>query len=330
MNSDTALHHSRPGRQGFTVPVRRFVSCVTRVLQSLWLVATLTWSLALNAQQNSDQGVLIMAHGGTPEWNQGVLDTIASLHTEHTVEVAFGMADALSIQDAVSRLEARGARSIAVVRLFISGESWYDRTAQILGLQEGAPVRPATADHTNHVGHGAAGAMPHRMEFWRIDTQSRFALSQPGLAEAPQMSEVLVSRAQSLSQNPAGEDVLILAHGPDTDAENARWLAFIDARAQSVRDALPFPRVQVATLREDWQDKRVEAERQIRAFVAQTSAEGRTALVIPYRVHGFGPYAEVLEGLDYRADATGLIPHPGVTQWIEEQIAVLRAQLQDG
>ena len=317
-------------------------------MQSLWLVATLTWSLAIDAQQVDDTGVLIMAHGGTAEWNRGVLDTLAPLHTQHTLEVAFGMADAVSIQEAVARLEARGARRIAVVRLFISGESWYERTAQILGLQEGAPARTATmTDHSQHVavaaadlhathgatdphaGHGAAATMPHRMEFWRIDSQSRFALSQSGLAEALQMSEVLVTRARSLSQNPAMEDVLILAHGPDTEEENARWLAFIDARAQAVRDTLPFARVQVATLREDWKDKRAEAEQQIRTFVTESSANGRTALVIPYRVQGFGPYAEVLQGLDYRADHTGLIPHPGVTQWVAEQIALLHAQLQE-
>lgn len=300
-----------------------------RLLQSVWLVLTLTWSLALQAETDKDMGVLIMAHGGTPEWNAAVLDTVAALALEHPLEVAFGMADAVSLQAAVARLEARGIRRIAVVRLFVSGESWYERTAQILGLQPGAPEREATPpEHSHHAGH--AGGMPgHSMEFWKISTQSRFVLSQPGLAEAEQMSEVLLTRAQALSQNPRQEDVLILAHGPDSDAENARWLAFIDARADSLRAAHPFARVQVATLREDWQDKRAEAEQQIREFVAQASAAGRTALVIPYRVQGFGPYADVLDGLDYRADHTGLIPHPAVTRWIAEQITLLQAQLRD-
>ena len=45
-------------------------------------------------------GVLVMAHGGGPEWNQSVLDAVAPLGERHPVEVAFGMADACSIREA--------------------------------------------------------------------------------------------------------------------------------------------------------------------------------------------------------------------------------------
>lgn len=50
------------------------------------------------------------------------------------------MADAASLQEAVGKLEVRGAKRIGVVRLFVSGESWYERTRQSLGL--GAPHVP--------------------------------------------------------------------------------------------------------------------------------------------------------------------------------------------
>lgn len=52
------------------------------------------------------------------------------------------------------------------------------------------------------------------------------------------------------------------------------------------------------------------------------SQNGR-AIVIPFRVQGFGPYAEVLKGLDYASDGRGLVPDTGVTEWIEHQIAML-------
>lgn len=298
---------------------------------SAWL-ALPTFALAQTTEQHL--GVLIMAHGGIEDWEKGVLDTVAPLQQDYAMEVAFGMADAVSIQEAVTRLEARGVNQIAVVRLFISGESWYERTAQILGMQEGAPAREPMAQH----GHGAHGQdenaqamamMGHSMEFWKVDSQARFALSKPGLAEAPQIAEVLLTRASELSQNPEQEDVLILAHGPEDDAENARWLAQIDERANNIRTHMNFRHVQVATLREDWEDKRVEAEAFVRAYVENANNTGAKALVIPYRVHGFGPYAQVLEGLEYTANERGLIPHPGVTAWIIEQIAVLKAELQE-
>lgn len=263
-------------------------------------------------------GVLVMAHGGSPEWNRGVLESLAPLRNRYDIEVAFGMADAASIQAAVEKLEARGARRIGVVRLFVSGESWFDRTAQILGIQSGAPPRP-------HHAHDAAGHEGHGMEFWRVDSDATFAMTTEGLADAAVMGPVLADRARALSRDPAHEDVLILAHGPGDDAENARWLAAIDARADYVRAALPFRRVEVATLREDWPEKRKAAEDRIRAYVARAAQEGGRAIVIPYRVHGFGPYAKVLEGLDYASDGKGLLPHPNVTAWIEDQIRLLEA-----
>ena len=272
---------------------------------------------AAQTEQRNDLGVLVMAHGGGKQWNKEVLAAIEPLKAEHNIEVAFGMADAMSLQQGVERLEARGARRIGVVRLFISGESFLDRTEQILGLAPGAPQRAAAkAEHEGHEGHS--------MEFWRIDTQSSFAVSKQGLVEAPEMSNVLVERARTLSKDPQREDVLILAHGPGDDAENERWLAHLDARAEGVRRALPFRTVRVATLREDWPEKRKDAEQRIRNYVEQASQNGR-AIVIPFRVQGFGPYAEVLKGLDYASDGRGLVPDAGVTQWIEHQIAMLES-----
>lgn len=277
-----------------------------------------------SGQRNANFGVLVMAHGGGPQWNKDVLAAVEPLQGDYNIEVAFGMADAASMQEGVRQLEARGARHIGVVRLFISGESFKERTEQILGLIPGAPAKPA-ANTDAHAGHGA-GHGGHSMEFWRVDTRASFAVSGQGLVEAPEMGEVLATRAKALSKNPAQEDVLILAHGPGDDAENERWLKQLDARAEVVRKAQPFHAVQVETLREDWPDKRVAAEKRIRAFIERSAQEGRRAVVIPFRVQGFGPYAKVLEGLDYVSDGQGLIPHPSVTEWIEHQAETLRSE----
>jgi hypothetical protein len=290
-------------------------------------------------------GVIVMAHGGTPEWNAAVEQTVAPLRSKYQIEVAFGMADAASLQEAVRKLEARHVHRIGVVRLFISGESWYERTEQIFGLRGGAPPAPnAKVDHSAHAGHGghdphaghaAAGApIPphpaghggHSMEFYRVEAHSTFLLSKDGLADEPSMGRILAERAQTLSKDPAREDVLILAHGPGDDGENARWIEKIDQRAAAIRMAAPFRRVQVETLREDWPDKRVDAEKRIREFVARANAEGGKAIVLPFRVQGFGPYANVLEGLNYVSDGQGLIPHAEVGAWIERQIAALAAR----
>jgi sirohydrochlorin ferrochelatase len=267
-----------------------------------------------------DFGILVMAHGGNAAWNAEVEAMLAPLGRELRLETAFGMADPVRLQAAVQRLEARGARRIGIVRLFISGDSFKERTEQILGLRPGAGPRPAPTDAA-HAGHAG-----HDMSLWRIETASRFALSADGLADAPEVGAVLADRVRALSRNPATESVLIIAHGPEDDAENARWIAQISQRAEAVRAAGAFRRVEVQTLREDWPEKRADSEARIRAFVTAAAADNGQAIVIPYRVAGFGPYARVLEGLTYQADRRGLLPSEEVASWVRRQAAALRTQ----
>jgi sirohydrochlorin cobaltochelatase len=262
----------------------------------------------------------VMAHGGSPEWNRAVEETVAPLRDRYEIEVAFGMADAASLQEAVRKLDARDVRRIGVVRMFVSGESWLERTEQIFGLRPGAPRpgehhEPAVSQHAHH-----------SMAFFRVASRASFELSRDGLADEPAMGQILADRARTLSVDPAREDILVLAHGPGDDVENERWLAKLDARAAAIRELAPFRRVQVETLREDWPEKRAAVEQRIRAFVARATEEGGTAIVIPFRVQGFGPYAKVLEGLQYRSDGQGLLPHAEVAAWIERQIRALESR----
>ena len=85
--------------------------------------------------------------------------------------------------------------------------------------------------------------------------------------------------------------------------------------AESIREAAPFRAVEVVTLREDWEEERALAEAKIRDIMTRGSETG-TVIVIPFRVAGFGPYADVLDGFEYSADGTGLLPHDGMADWI--------------
>jgi sirohydrochlorin ferrochelatase len=290
-----------------------------RVSLLLFGSASLSVAQTQATKDRDDFGVLVMAHGGSEEWNTAVLEAVAPLAEDYRLEVAFGMADAASLQDSISRLEVRGVKRIGVVRLFISGDSWYERTQQILGLLEGAPDQPVAQDHDHR------STDDHTMEFWRVETDASFAVSREGLADAEEAGAILADRARRLSVDPQHEDVLILAHGPEDDVENERWLASIDAHADAVRKSLPFRRVRVDSLREDWPEKRAAAERRIREFVQTSLDEGGKTVVIPFRVQGFGPYAEVLDGLDYIADGEGLLPHEAVTAWIRLQAESLHS-----
>ena len=260
-------------------------------------------------------GLLLMAHGGTEEWNEAVLQATAEVTSKYPVEVAFGMADAGSLERSVRRLEKLGVKDVGVVRMFVSGESWYERTQQILGTVEGAPQKDASEKPTSTF-------MP--MGFWKIETDINFYISEDGLADATEMDEVIVSRIIRLSQDPAREVAIIIAHGTGSDEEDSRWVEKITQRTVTAKSTLGLHEIKVFTLREDWFAKRGEAESNIRSYLEEASRVGLKPVVIPFRVHGFGPYTRVLEGLDYRADELGLLPHQNVNLWVANQAELLR------
>ncbi len=264
-----------------------------------------------------DFGVLVMAHGGSETWDAAILEAVGTMDGDYPVEVAFGMAAAESLQEATTRLEEQGVKEIGVVRLFVSGESWLERTRQILGMEPGAPRREDAPAPSGHHHHDFAAT------FWRVESSATFAMSLEGLSEADEMSRVLVDRVRGLSDDTSRESVLILAHGPGDDGENERWIANMKALAAPL-ETMGFRAVEVQTLREDWTGKREQAEREIRGFVEAAGTDDGRCLVVPFRVFGFGPYAEVLEGLDYVSDGLGLLPHEAVSAWMERQAESLR------
>ena len=265
-------------------------------------------------------GVMVMAHGGSDEWNAHLVEAVEPLRARYPVEVALGMADAGSMEAAVRRLESQGVRHVGVVRVFVSGESWYERTLQIFGVQDGAPSRAVQEES-----HAETVHMHMPMGFWKVDTDLAFHLSIEGLADAVEMDEVVTTRIRALSSDPENEVVAVIAHGPGDDAENQRWIEKIAQRTRNANEQLGLRDIRVFSLREDWPESRAAAEREIRNYIAQANSQGLTSIVIPFRVQGFGPYERVLSELDYRADGLGLLPHPNVGLWIARQANLMEA-----
>jgi hypothetical protein len=88
-------------------------------------------------------------------------------------------------------------------------------------------------------------------------------------------------------------------------------------RSKRIHELGIFREIRCETLREDWPEKRVEAEQRIRQFVTEGRNNNGQVIVIPFRVAGFGPYREVLDGLQYVSEGRGFCPHLNMTQWIE-------------
>jgi hypothetical protein len=272
-----------------------------------------------------------MAHGGSAEWNATVEAAVAPLRRRYPVAVAFGMADPRTLDQALDSLAARGVERVAVVRLFLDGRSFLHQTEYLLGLRPDPPAEVLLhGDHGTHgTGHGGEHHSASAAALAPLEHGMTIALSPDGLMQATEVAGILAARARALSDDSARESVLVLAHGTGDDVEDARWIAAIEPLSGPLR-GLGFHSVRVETLREDWPERRAEAERRIRAFVEAETGEGRTVLVVPFRLAGFGPYHAVLDGLPYRADEMGLLPHEAVTAWIERQYLALAPLLVEG
>ena len=248
-------------------------------------------------------GLLLMAHGGGGEWNDRVQAAIADLRGHLPVTVAFGMANPHTLQSSLDSLRDRGVGTVAVVRLFVSGASFLHPAEYLFGLRSDPPAR-AMIGHRMVDGH----------ELAPLRTDARILLDRNGMVGSDEAARILLARAKASSSAPAETGALLIAHGMGDEGENKDLLAAMEETASVLRQD-GFAEVGIATLREDWAVARTRAEQEIKATVARMQTEHATVVVIPYRVSGFGPYAKVLEGLDYVA-TEGLLPHRLVTAWI--------------
>jgi sirohydrochlorin cobaltochelatase len=314
----------------------KIVSIDSPRLRGLLLLLASIFSLpmSLGCSMGKDspnrEGVIVMAHGGTASWNEAVEAAVDPLSLIVPTEIAYGMADRQSLQNSVGKLEAKGVNRIAVVRLFVSGDSFLGQTEYFLGLRSDPPpfflihkhdgdMATAFADRSSQHAPRIVSSLENLIP--PIETKSEIGLSRAGLYDSEEIGRIIVERVQSLSRDPSKESVLILAHGEGEDRLNQRWLHRLESLTAKINAIGNFRSIQVETLREDWVEKRKISEKHIRMFVEEVQKDHGEVLVVPFRVFGFGPYAAVLRNLPYRSDGLGLLPHKGVTRWLEREVS---------
>lgn len=296
-----------------------------RVVLSVAVFVTFVCAPAAFAQQ----GILLLAHGGSAEWNQRVEALAAKVDEHHPTAVAFGMATRANIQAAVDRLVARNVKEIVAVPLFVSSwSSVITSTEYLLGQREEAPAALAAfarmshgpgaahgAAHDAHEGHGSAdGTMP-------VKSPVPIRMT-PALNDHPIVADILVSRARAIGTDPATEALVIVAHGPNEEEDNRRWLADMASLAERIRAREPFASIDYLTVRDDapkpvWEKARAE----LRAVVEKHTTQGRRVLIVPLLI-SFGGIEkglrERLDGLTYTMAASGLMPDDRLVDWVIE------------
>ncbi len=294
------------------------------------IVLLLIVAAIVPATSSADPGILLLAHGGSKEWNARVLDLAQKIDRARPVEVAFGMATRGNIQAAVDRLSARGVTEIVAVPLFVSSwSSVVTSTEYLLGLRAEAPKDLALFSRMNHA-DSAAPAMAHsghQMEAppsgtTPVEAKGRITRMTPALNAHPITADILQTRARALSRNPAEEAVVIVAHGPGPDDDNQRWLQDMRGLAASIAGNVPFASIDCLTLRDDAPAAvRDAATAELRVLVSRRIAEGRRVLIVPLLM-SFGGIergiAQRLEGLPYTLADQALMPDDRLVTWVLE------------
>lgn len=272
-------------------------------------------------------GILLLAHGGSrKKWDKDVGALAAQAREVMPIEVAFGMADKRTMQAAIDRLTQQGARQIVAVPLFISSHSsLMDSERYLLGLRAKAP--PDLAMFTG-MQHDSASPMEMSSDDPAASLTIPVKCPVPihmtsAIDHSPLVAQILLSRAERLSKNPARETVVLVAHGPVSEKENQKWLVDMSILADTMRRNSQFKRIEVLTLRDDAPEPiRSKATAQLRAVVEQANQRGDRVLIVPLLISYGGIEKGIkkrLAGLKYVMGRQGLLPDDRMAEWVLQQ-----------
>ena len=285
------------------------------------VLLTVSFALAAPAVVQA-QGVLLLAHGGRDDWNREVLELASQVDSTLPVEVAFGMANKRTIQDAVDRLAERDVKEIIAVPLFISSHSSVMRaTEYLLGSRADAP--PQLEAFARMSARRFAGDPDFE---WTAPLETTIPISVTTALDGHALvAEILLSRALDVSRQPEEEVLVVVAHGPTSEEDNDLWLENMENLIERMRPRTSFSRIQYLTVRDDASDPvRDQATAELRAVVEDAVEEGRSVLIVPLLLSYGGIEAGIrrrLEGLNYRMADQALLPDERLSEWVLLQAA---------
>lgn len=265
-------------------------------------------------------GLLVVAHGATPGWNAGVRATVAQVHwAEGPVSVAFLMgpdADSSGWNAGLRALAAQGATEVVVVPLMVS--TYGDHVRQIEHYAGRRPTLPAGLEAHDHRDGAGAPSLPMRVT--------------GALDAAPELGAILLDGWRTLPASDRDRPVLLVAHGPQTDDDAARWERNLLGVAEVLHAGGVRAAIRVGLVRDDAVGpRRAEAVRLVRdTVVALSGAAGDSVVVIPVLIStGSLDRAKMpgdLAGLPVVMRPMPLAPSPRLARWIERVAAERNAE----
>lgn len=269
---------------------------------------------------NKARGILVLAHGKAnhdhdhvpfdenpvgSEWDNTILEMVgeASLQIPYPVEVAFGMWDQKSFQEGVTLLANQSVCELIVLPLFISDHSDVIRAQKYqFHITETNPL-PFDPGRVN------------------IPASVQRVFFKSALNDDSHLSAVIANRASTISKDPAREDLILVAHGPNGDEDDLLWLKDLSTHARRI--PTPFRNIHLLTLRDDAPEETSGRKtKELQDMIKKTIAENRTALIVPVLLAPGGiedGLKERLQGLNYTLSPKMLAPDTHIIEWIVQE-----------
>lgn len=281
------------------------------------LSAILVLGSSSAAGQTGPAGTLLVAHGGSAEWNAQVQQLGAGARLAGPIEICYIMGPEAAthlFQDAVARLVAKGVSRVVVVPLLVSSHSeHYEQIRWLAGATDS--LSPIMQEHTHHAGHERA----------QVTVPIVVA---PALDDSPAMAAVLAERGLALVRGDVSKRALFLVgHGPNSAEDYAAWMTNLRRVADSVRARSGFRDVRVDVVRDDAPaEVRSEAVTRVRELISlQYMLTGDTVAVVPVLISrgriSRETFMQDLAGLPVVYSGDPLLPHPALSHWLEGRVA---------
>lgn len=291
------------------------------VCRIAWRLLVALQSPALLSAQEARVGTIVVAHGGSAEWNGYVRDVAKKVRTGGPVEVSFLMgpeAATTRFQDVATLLERAGVHSIVVVPMLVSSHSeHYQQVRYLAGLTD-------SINHALHAQMGHSSLEPVKVKVPITVSRS--------LDDSPVMADILAERALALARTPARQALFLVGHGPNTAEDYAHWMTNLRTVADSIRRRTPFADVRVDLVRDDAPALvRSEAVRRVRELIEmQYRITKDTVVVVPVLISkgrvSRETFMKDLAGLPVTYAGDPLLPHVGLARWVEQRVAESRRE----
>jgi sirohydrochlorin ferrochelatase len=152
----------------------------------------------------------------------------------------------------------------------------------------------------------------------------------PALDRHPVMAEILEDPAAAIAKDPARDVLVLVAHGPEDDQENAEWLANMRALAKQIAAGKSYARIECVTLRDDADAPvRDQATAELRKKTQAADDAGYHVVIVPLLLSYGGienGLRQRLDGIEHTLSPQGLLPDPRIAQWVLDSARGTHAQ----